>query len=102
MFLPDRDEFGRRDPAPFEHNPVDFLPHLSEALEWAYEPVPSDIQVQRSRRRSHHLQGGDILRPVGAIAGLFVARRRGLKIHWDFPPDSKSALSIYLSGRLWL
>src|SRR6266567_2831596 len=92
VVLPDRDELGRCDIAAFEHHPVDFLPHLSKALQWANEPMPFDIQVQRPGRCSRHLQGRDVLRPVGGIAWLFVARRSGLKIHCDFPPDSRTLL----------
>ena len=86
VVLPDRDELGRRDIAAFEHHPVDFLPQLPKALQWANEPMPFDIQVQRPGRRSRHLQGRDVLRLVGSVAWLSVSERTGCVRHDGFPP----------------
>src|SRR5206468_872248 len=112
VVLPDRDELGRRDIAAFEHHPVDFLPQLPKALQWANEPMPFDVQVQCTRRRSRHLQGRDILRPVGGIAWLSVSERLGCVRHDGLPPSRNLSCmssqgtfapsSICLSGRLWL
>ena len=73
VFLPDLDEFGRRDLAAFERRPVDFLPHLPKPLEWADKPMPFHIQIQCPGWCSRHLQGGDLLRPIDGIAWRYLA-----------------------------
>src|SRR5215469_18744037 len=106
VVLPDLDEPGRRDIAAFQHHPVDFLPQLPKALEWANEPVPFDVQVQRTRRRSRHFQGGDLLRPMHCITRLFVFDRLGCVRHDGLPPSRKlscvSSQGIFAPYSIWL
>src|SRR2546421_2119047 len=56
VFLPDLDEFGRRYIAPFQDNPVKFLPHLTEALERSDHLASFHIQIQGPGRYARHFQ----------------------------------------------
>src|SRR5437763_593093 len=81
MRLPSLDDLIWPDRSAMQTNTIDFLPHLTEALEWPDDLLPLYIQIHCSSWYTRDFQCRDLLHPIRSITRFTFIRRCGRSRH---------------------